>query len=371
MKFLKEIDDYFMRLYERRYELIVIVVTSVLIASLLNLIMALINPYLANILSSLNATGVIVISALCMVALIVSILILGTLYYSRPIVYSVPMRILINLNKGIVYPYVEPTFTAMEIITRTASKIGKQYFRKKMMQETELMLRDLAEMLLVDWLIRTQVFYMEIISRVKKAPVKFPKIGCETKEVNIRDVLEKFGDNIFMKSMKSIAPITKFTIPKPLNIIVKRYGSEITEPELGKQPPYITTISSIAGISELRIEGSRFTPLQQFRVIMYISEIATAGNLALMLFEGCKPVEYRSNEIICINHNGKTVSIQGEKLEDLKAWIEVVYEVMLIIKMRAWLFLHPKFNEILTWAKSMTLRAIDYFTSTTKILTTY
>jgi len=120
--------------------------------------------------------------------------------------------------------------------------------------------------------------------------------------------------------------------------------------------------------SELRIEGPRLAPLKFFRIILYPIRITPGEPLLLKLEHGFKHISLGPDIIKCIDKNGKRILIGGEKRKELASWIRIDFEVAIWAEVKSYLFFHPRYSEVLTWLRRLSLRAIDYFTSKLNIL---
>jgi len=99
--------------------------------------------------------------------------------------------------------------------------------------------------------------------------------------------------------------------------------------------------------SELLLKGSRFTPLEFFKVRAFVERVSDGDVMVLRLL-GYTPIIVNSEEIIC-------------KEKELRKWIEVDCIFQVGFKMRKWLFWHPKFTKWYIWGEAMIARAKHYF----------
>jgi len=115
---------------------------------------------------------------------------------------------------------------------------------------------------------------------------------------------------------------TEIKIPEKLGITCQRYKNSIIDlgpDEESIRPPLA---------SELRIEGSCFTPLKKIRIIAYVSGIAP-GEKWILLTSGLRPVAIGPEAIECVDRNGRHIVISGEKRRELSSWIEIDFDVIM------------------------------------------
>jgi len=355
----REIEEQFQRLYDKHIELLTILITSVIIAFLVNALTLPLETFVEKIAWMFHIPEE-AIYVMLMFLLIMCIFITGHFYFSETITFRWSTFLLLNKDIGIVYPLhplAEYSEVGREILQGYLRDTKGPLFHEGVPSLDDPLLRDLLEVLIVDWLVSTTINRSELLSRFSRPKIRYPKLGKHYKTVKMRDILAKFGENRFKKYIDGSHTImfNKIKIPEKLTIVCQRYENSIID--LG---PYEEPIR-VPLASELRIEGSHFTPLKTFRIIAYVSSVAP-GEKLMLLASGLKPVTIGPDTIECIDKNGKRIVISGKKRKEFSSWIEVDFDVIILAEMRSLLFLHPRFGEVLNWIKRLYLRAIDYFT---------
>ena len=356
----RDVNEMFWRLYERRLELLSILVTSVIIAFLVNILTVPLETIIEKIAQIVNipkeATYILFLSIM-----IICILIMGYLYYAKPINFELGALLLINKDLGIVYPFnhsIEYSIVGSLALQAYLKDIKGPLFPEEYPSLKNSVLRDLLEVFIVDWLVSTTVFKVELLSGFSRPKIRYPKLGKQYKTLKTHDVLSKFGDNRFTKYLEGehVIMFSEIKLPEKLIITCKRYEDSDIDLGCNEEPMRVPLAS------ELSIEGSGFTPLKRLRIITYISRIAP-GEKSILLASGLRPVEIGPNTIECIDKNGRQIVFSGKKRKELSSWIRIDFNIIISAEMKPFLFLHPKFVDTLEWLKKLYLRTIDYFTS--------
>ena len=355
----KDVEEHFWKLYERRHELLMVVVTSVIVACLVNILSPFIVSAIENAVTILGGLKILAWSTIILLLLLCMIAI-GYFYYGKPVTFSFVSFLLINNENGLVYPIrppIEFTLPASNALREYLKENEVPLFSAGIPHLKDELLRDLLEVLLVDWLISATHFKAELITSYTWPQVRFPKIGKKMETLRAQSILAKFGENRFAKYLDKVIMPQELKIPKALHIKAIRYENERVnfgsnaEDQDGSWIPFG---------SELQIEGSKLTPLRKFRILTCVSKIAPGDRLFLLAL-GFRPTVIGPDRIECVNQKGEVVTIQGEELKDLKPWVEVDYNIVISVEFRPWLYLHPRFGEIINWARRLTIRAKDYF----------
>lgn len=351
---MKEVDEQFQRLYERHTELLVILVTSVIVALLVNILAVPLQTLVERIALVLNMPKE-AIYMLLTTLLLLCIFSIGSLYLSKPIVFKMTTFLLVNKDLGIVYP----THPSIEYSV-VGTNVLQTYLRdvKTPLSLDEQLIRDLLEVFIVDWLVSTTLSQTEILSGFSRPKIRYPKFGKHYRTLKTRDILAKFGENRFTKYLEGKHPImfSSIKLPEKLVITCRRYENETIKLEPDEEPTWVCFAS------ELRIEGPLLAPLKSFRIVLYITRIAPGEPLLLKLEHNCKHVTLGPDMIECIDRDGKLIPISGEERKKLSSWIEIDFGVTISAEIKPYLFPHLKFGEVLTWIRRLYLRAIDYFT---------
>lgn len=357
-----EIDERFRRLHERYYDLLIVIVTSVVIAYLINILAPPASVLIRTFAQRIGVNEALIYTGMVFL-LIICIFLIGRFYYGKPIIVRIGTFLLLDRNSAVIYPvhsmiaeYSLIGTLALQAYLREAKNFQ---FPKAGFSLKDPLLRDLLELFLVDWLVSTTVHKMELLSLSSKPKIKYPKLGKRYTILKTRDILTKFGENRFVKYLERNEPAITFSEIKPperLTIQCTRYHDSKISLESEEEP------LRVPSASELRIEGSCLTPLKRLRIILYVSGISP-GEAWLLRLEGkLRPITVGPNVIECVDKFGKRVIIRGEEREKLASWIKIDFDVIISLEMRWFFFLHPKFRQVLDWAREICIRAIDYFT---------
>jgi len=356
---MREVNEEFQKLYEKRTELFTILITSVIIAFLVNVLTSPLEILVEKITQIFNLPKEVIYTSL-MSLLIICLFIIGHFYYGKPVTFRWSTFLLLDKDHGIVYPFhssVEYSMVGSLALQAYLRDTKSPLFHENSFSLKDPLLRDLLEVFIVDWLVSTTVNKLELLSGFSRPKIKYPKLGKRYKTLKTRDILAKFGENRFAKYLGNDYTImfSEIKLPEKLIVVCRRYEDSVINIESDEEPLRVPLAS------ELQIKGSRFTPLKRFRIILYVSRIAP-GEKCILLASGLRPVVIRSDTIECIDKNGRYITISGEKRKKLSSWIKIDFDVIISAEMRPFLFLHPKFGEVLDWIKKLHLRAIDYFT---------
>ena len=101
------------------------------------------------------------------------------------------------------------------------------------------LIRDLLEVLLIDWLVSTALFKIEVLSGFSRSRIMYPKFGKRRKVLKVRDILAGFGENGFVKYLEgenTVIMFDRIELPEKLVIERRRYEDESFELELGEEP---------------------------------------------------------------------------------------------------------------------------------------
>jgi len=261
---VREVDEQFQKLYERRLEILTILVTSVIVAFLVNILTLPLETFVER------ATQILCIPKetiymLLLFTLIACILIIGHFYYGKPIIFKLETFLLLNKDTGIVYPFhtsVEYSVTGTLALQRHLKDKGFLFCEKELSLKNPL-LRDLLELFIVDWLISTTLFKAELLSEFSRPKIRYPKLGKQLKTLKTRDILAKFGENRFTKYINGEHGImfSKIKLPEKLYVKCLRYEDSTINLGPSEEPLRIHLAS------ELRIEGSCLTPLKIYNMI--------------------------------------------------------------------------------------------------------
>ena len=358
---IREISGQFQSLYERHIELLVILMTSVIVALLVNILVLPLQIIVKKTSLILNVSKGTVYMILT-ILLLLCIFSISSLYLSKPITFVMTTFLLVNRDLGIVYPMhpsVEYSIIGTDILQAYLRDI------KAPLSLNDQLIRDLLEVFIVDWLISTMLYKTEVLSGFSRPKIKYPKFGKHYKVLRPQDILTKFGENKFTKYLDerlSIMP-SSIKLPEKLSITCRRYENEPIKIEPDEEPAWVRYAS------ELQIEASPLTPLKNFRIVVYPTKIAPGEPLLLRLEYNCKHVALEPDKIECINKNGKHIIISSEERKKLSSWTEIDFGIAISAEIKPYLFLHPKFRETLTWLSKLYLRAIDYFTPKLKLNT--
>jgi len=355
---IREIDEKLQRLYDRRIELFTILITSIIVAFLVNILTLPLEAFVERVMQVLGMPRE-AIYMLLILLLIICILTISHFYYGKPIIFRWGTFLLLNKEHGIIYPsHVSVEYSVIGTLALQAylREANGSLLNEKEFSLDNPLLRDLLEVFIVDWLVSTTINKFELLSGFSKPKIRYPKLGKRYKTWKTRDILAKFGENRFAKYIDKNHTImlTEIKIPERLNITCQRYKNSIIDLEADEEsirPPLA---------SELRIEGSRFTPLKKIRIIAYVSGI-TLGEKWILLTHGLRPLTIGPETIECVDRNGRRVIISGEKRKELSSWLEIDFDVIISAEVRPFFFFHPKFGEVLDWVRQLYLRAVDYF----------
>ncbi|RLG76727.1 MAG: hypothetical protein DRO12_04055, partial [Thermoprotei archaeon] len=170
---LIDVDERFHRLYERHIGLLTILVTSIVVALVINMITLPLHALVERTASILNIPIEFVYIVLTII-LILCILGIGNLYLGKPIVLETSGFLLINKDLGLVYPN-SPWVEYSAVGTLALMK----YFRdtNTPLSLDDELIRDLLEVFIVDWLVSTTIHKYEALSGFAKPKIRYPKIG--------------------------------------------------------------------------------------------------------------------------------------------------------------------------------------------------
>jgi len=334
-------------------------VTSIVVALVVN-ILALPLQALVEKISLILNIPIEFVYALLMIILTLCILGIVKLYLGKPIVSGTTSFLLINKDFGLVYPN-SPLIEYSAVGTLALKSYLKD--SKAPLSLNDELIRDLLEVFIVDWLVSATVHKHEALSGFARPRIRYPKIGKHLRTLKSRDILTMFGENRFVKYLegKHIIMFPRIKIPEKLVIECHRYKEERIELELDEEPLWVHYAS------ELQLRGPLFAPLKRFRIILYIARIAPGEPLLLTLEYGCRDVTLAPDYIECIDRIGRAIKFAGEERKKLGSWTEVDFGIVISVEIKPWLFFHPRFYEILTWLRKLSLRAIDYFTPKLRI----
>ena len=308
---LIEVNEQFQRLYERYTGLLIILVTSIVVALVVNILALPLQVLVERIALILNIP-VECVYGLLMIILILCIFGIGYLYLGKPIVFETTGFLLINKDFGIVYPN-SPSIEYSAVGTATLQSYIKDL--KTSLSLDDELIQGLLEVFIVDWLFSTTLYKHELLSGFSRPKIRYPKIGKHYKTLKTRDILTMFGENRFVKYLEGEHPImfSSIKIPEKLVIVCRRYEKERIELEPSEEPIWVRYAS------ELQLQGPYFAPLKSFRIVLYIARIAPGEPLLLTLEYGCKNVTLTPDYVECINRDGRVIRISGEEREKLSS----------------------------------------------------
>ena len=351
---MREVNEQFQNLFEKHTELLTILVISVIVALLVNILASPLQALVERIVLFLHMPkGAVYI--LLIVILLLCIFSIGILFLRKPITNPVDTFLLVNKDNGIVYP-LRPSIEYSMIGT----DVLQAYLRdtKPPLSLDEHLIRDLLEVFIVDWLVSTTLFKAEVLSGFSRPKIRYPKFGKYYKTLKTRDILGSFGENRFVKYLEGDHPFTFSSIKLPEKLVIKcrRYKGEMIKLLPNEEPTRVRVAS------EIQIKGPSLAPLKSFRIVLYFTRITLGEPLLLTLEHGCRSITIGPDKIEYIDRDGKLSSISGEERKKLSSWKEIDFSVVISAEVKPYLFLHPKFREVLDWIKKLHLRATDYFT---------
>ena len=299
-------------------------------------------------------------------AMLFSILWLSNIYIGKFILERIPVVLLLNreIGKAIPLNYSPALATSLvlEHVFEQKSEISKK-FAEELPKRSDPLIRDLIEILIVNWLSMTSVINMTPEGRVTLPPIASPT--PKIRSLEIIEVLKKFGDNSLLKATDDPArmfiPHAKVIIPDDVTIIARRYepkGLEISmgvKDRTGFNPIFTRIMGGKPSGSELVLKGSRFSPLEALVIRAFVERISDGATMFLWL-SGYTPLSVGTNNIVCMEK-----VIEGKELEELRKWIEIDCVLLIGFKMRGWLFWHQRFAEWYRWGEAMLAHAKQYF----------
>ena len=348
----EDINEQIIRLREKWHELLVIIVISIIVAFLVNVFAPPLETLVKVITQALKISENIAYFLLCVLfilTLIICILAVGHFYYGRPIIFWYGFPLLLNKETGVIYPYYrsEYTLTGTLALQRYLQENKEKLSHIDNLSLESPLLRDLLEVLLVDWLVSTTVNKVELLSLSSKPKIKYPKFGKQLKTLRTQDILAMFGENRFVKYLRGSSPImfSEIKFPEKLTIKCRRYRNEHISFGPDEDPLWVPLAS------ELSVEGSLLTPLKKLRVISYTSGFGPGEPLLLWLECKARDITIGPDTIEFVDATGRRVVISGEEHKKLGFWIRVNVGICVLVEMRSFLFLHPKFEQTLDWVR--------------------
>jgi len=175
----REIDEKLRRLYDRRIELFIILITSVIVAFLVNILTLPLEAFVEEVMQVLGIPRGTIYMILILL-LIVCIFTICHFYYGKPIIFRWGTFLLLNKDRGIIYPFhfsVEYSVIgslALQVYLRDAKD---SLFHEKELSLENPLLRDLLEVFIVDWLVNTTANKFELLSRFSRSKIRYPKLG--------------------------------------------------------------------------------------------------------------------------------------------------------------------------------------------------
>ena len=363
-----EIDERFRRLHERYYDLLIVIVTSVVIAYLINILAPPASVLIRTFAQRIGVNEALIYTGMVFL-LIICIFLIGRFYYGKPIIVRIGTFLLLDRNSAVIYPvhsmiaeYSLIGTLALQAYLREAKNFQ---FPKAGFSLKDPLLRDLLELFLVDWLVSTTTHRTELLSSGYKPKIEYPRIGKRQSAFKTKDILAKFGENRFTKYLERdnlAITLSEIKLPEKFTVKCQRYQEGEIHLSPNEEPLRVPLAS------ELRIEGSLLVPLRRLRIISYISGIAPGEAWILRLERKFNHVTIGPDAIECIDRLGNRIVIRGEERKKLSAWVKIDFDVIVVVEMKSFLFWNPKFGQVLDWARKMCLRAIDYFTPRFNIL---
>jgi len=348
---------------KRRSELVQIIIAAVLLAFIMNLLGNIIYDYLRYNVRVYGIAGYALIIVLFIVVLFIGIMVLANMYLGLTVVRRMIMTLLINRVTGEVIPSIgyEPAGIAGAVLLEYVKNRGSPVFKEDLPNVDDEILRDLSEVIVVDWFIKSQTTHMTPKGVTIRYAIPFPRISKKHVNVSPSDLIKMFGENMFsdIVSMPQ-GPIlhTSVSVPGGFSLHAVRHEWKGTIFMMGtdKIKFYKKLVSGAPGGSEFGIRGRRLNPLKFFAIRVFVDRVSYGEEVLLYLL-GLKPVAV-SERYIQLD-NGSV--IEGEDLKRLREWIEVDYQVVVAYRIRGWLFFHPRFLEVARWAQAMLMYAEEYF----------
>ena len=256
----KEVDEQFRKLFERRLEIITILITSVVMALLVNLLtfpLEIIVERFANF-AHISKESVYLMLAFLLIACVFFV---GHFYFNKTITYGWGTILLLNKDSGIVYPFdysAEYSIVGTLALKAYLRDVKRPLFHERSLSLKSPLLRDLLEVFIVDWFLSTTLFKTELLSGFSRPKIRYPKLGKKYKILKTHNILAMFGDNRFTKYLDGEHPImfSESKLPEKISIACKRYKDSTINLESDEEPLQVPLAS------ELQIRGSRFTPLK-------------------------------------------------------------------------------------------------------------
>jgi len=335
----------------RRSELVTVVVSAVVMGVSANVIAA-----------CLIGQAPLKYLPIPVVAIVVSLSLLARHFLKRPVSENVQMVLLIDREgEGVVSSNYQLAVLASSALGRLKEMRPEvfQAFDKELLEGGGPVLRDLIEYIVVCWLQSTRESAMTPDGRVVFPYVPLPEPG---KVVQGRDVLGKFGKNVFADVLSDMP--NDVIVPRSVTLTAKRYESKEVKISMavGDEPLFMRVIGGQVGGSELILKGSFWSPLDFFSVRTFVERVSPGVNMCLFL-QGLVPVMNSPEKVVCKEKaTGEVRIIEGEKLKELKKWVEVDCRVIVTYRMKGVLsFFHRGLGEWSYWCESMKRHASHWF----------
>jgi len=347
---------------ERRSEVFQILVAAIIIALIMSFLGNIVYGYVKLLIDVYGVVGYVLVATLSIVVVLLCIMIIANMYLGRTVAKGFTMILLVNKSSGEILPSVgyEPGWVAEAILINYRNS-KKQLFGKDLPDVNEEVLQELAEVIAVDWFVKSQTTHMTATGRTIRYAVPFPKLGRKCVTLKPSDLIKMFGENRFSDvALMPPGPVpdSAMSVPKGFHIYAYRHEWKGFVISMGtdKIKFYKKLIGGAPGGIEFGLEGSLLNPLKFFTIRMYVDRVAYGEDLFLDLM-GLTPVSISEKQIIL---SDGTI-IEGDELEKLREWVEVDYQVIAAYKIRGWLFFHPQFLKVAYWVQAMLRYAEDYF----------
>ncbi len=353
---------FYIEVSEKRSQLLQIVVGAIIIAIAIGLLINIIYDKLLRLLIirlGLYETFLVILILITLLFIVIALF--ANIYLGRAFIVSIPMTLLINRVSGESLPITyEPANTANFILTSYVKEKEVSLFKEEVPDLRDNLLRDLIEVIIVDWFVKASSTYLTPDGRLVKPPISFPQTSKKYVTIKPLDILKTFGENslskLLLPPIKAL-PEASISIPKNFKVMGYRYEERglVVELKVDDKVLFKRRISGAPGGSELIIKGTIFNPLKYFVVRTFINR-TSHGDILFLELSGYTPISKSKNCIEC-----KEKIFEGEELEKIRKWIEVNCTVVIAYKMKGWLFFHPRFLEVAGWVEAMANYADQYF----------
>ena len=180
-------------------------------------------------MKALGVAGYALVSVVAIMTTILGIVLIANMYLGGVVVREYNMVLLINTATGEVLPWVdyEPGWTAGMILSNYIKRSGARLFGGGIPDIKDKVLHELAEVMIVDWFVKTQTTHMTSDGRIIRIAVRFPALGKRLNAYTPSDLVKMFGENSLSDiALASRGPIPNMTlhIPRCFRVYAHRHA---------------------------------------------------------------------------------------------------------------------------------------------------